>query len=97
LSNLTSVGAQPVNNAGFLQIYSNTVLTSILGLIKPTTGKLGFVGGYLTVYNNQFVSTCQADALKAALVTAQGWNKVYTNSNNLLCTNPKACVGAICQ
>ncbi|HEY1535034.1 MAG TPA: hypothetical protein VGF76_13500, partial [Polyangiaceae bacterium] len=97
LSNLTSVGAQPVNSAGYLQVSSNGALTSILGLLRPTTGKLGFLGGYLTVSNNGQLSSCQADALKAALVTAQGWNKVYTNTNNITCTSPKACAGAVCQ
>ena len=42
------MGAQPVNGAGYLQIYSNAALTSILGLIKPT-GKLASLGGYLKV------------------------------------------------
>jgi len=97
LSNLTSVGAQPVGGAGYLQIHSNGGLTSILGLLKPTTGKLGFVGGYLTVYNNTKLSSCQGDALKAALVAAQGWNKAYDGTLDLVCASPKACVGAICQ
>jgi hypothetical protein len=96
LANLTSVGANQVGGGGYLQFYSNAGLTSIQGVIKPT-GSLAFLGNYLDVYNNVQLSSCQADALKAALVTAQSWNKVYTNGANLTCSSPKACAGAICQ
>jgi len=88
LLNLTSVG-------GYLQIYGNPALTSMLNLIKPT-GKLSALGGYLTVQSNGALSSCQPDALKAVLVSAQGWNKAYTQSGNLTCT--KTCTaGGICQ
>jgi hypothetical protein len=90
LINLTSVG-------GYLQIYSNTNLASMLNMIKPT-GKLATLGGNLTVQYNAPMSSCQPDALKAALVAASAWNKTYTQNNNLTCAGPKVCTAqGICQ
>ncbi len=89
LLNLTSIG-------DYLYIVSNAKLTSILNLIKPT-GKLATLGNYLTVQSNGALYNCQPDALKAALVTASGWNKTYSQSSNLACA-PKTCtLAGICQ
>ena len=66
---------------------------------KPT-GKLGNLGGALTVQSNSLLSVCQPDALKTALVAAQAWAKTYTNKSNLACGAPKTCSGTqntVCQ
>jgi hypothetical protein len=93
LAKLASVGTT-IND--YLQIYGNNALTSITGLIRPTTGKLASLAGNLTVVGNGALITCQADALKAALA-AVGWARTYSQSSNLACVGPKACVGAVCQ
>jgi hypothetical protein len=92
LVNLASVGAAP-GAQGYLQLYSNTGLTSILNLIKPT-GKLATLGGYLSIQYNSSLSICQSDALKTAL-TASGWAKAYNQGSNLACGTPKTCTGAM--
>jgi hypothetical protein len=56
------------------------------------------LGGSLTIQYNALMSVCQADALKAALVTASGWNKTYSQTGNLVCGSPKTCTATgICQ
>ena len=77
-----------------MQIYGNPQLTSILDLVKPT-GKLATLGGYLTVQGNAKLSSCQPDALKAALVAASGWNKAYNQSSNVTCST--SCSAGVCQ
>ena len=67
---------------------------------RVPTGKLANLGGALTVNSNAKLPSCQPDALKAALVAAQAWNKAYSQSSNLACVSPKICSGAmnaICQ
>ena len=68
----------------------------VLGLVSPT-GKLGSLGGNLSITSNPQLNLCQPAALKAALVASQSWNKTYTQSQNQSCDPPKACVGAQCQ
>jgi len=90
LLNLTSVG-------NYFQLYSNAKLASMLGVIKPA-GKLGTLGGYISIQQNPLMSVCQPDGLKAALVASSAWNKAYTQTGNLACTSPKTCTATgICQ
>jgi hypothetical protein len=66
-------------------------------MIKPA-GKLGTLGGTLSVHQNLLMTVCQPDALKAALVASSGWNKAYAQSGNGPCTSPKACLPTgVCQ
>lgn len=97
LANINALGSL-ISIGGTLTMTSDPSLVSMIDLIKPT-GQLGNLGGALTVVSNPALPSCQPDALKAALVTAQAWNKVNTQSNNLTCVAPKTCSGALltCQ
>jgi hypothetical protein len=90
LASLASIGT---TTSDYLQISGNTVLASIAGLISPN-GVLHSLAGNLTVTSNAKLSSCQADALKSALLTSS-WAGTYSQSSNLACAG--TCNGTLCQ